>query len=121
MSYLVVDKSFTLCCLPKCLSGSQIAKKKTEEKKKSNLELFKEELKQYVFTTPIINHFVSWFIKPTSGKNDSVLLEYRRNVRKGTKERKMSLEEDMETWTYPYHDDQVKTNLSLVVEFLFQN
>uniref|UniRef100_A0A8C8M978 U2 snRNP-associated SURP motif-containing protein n=1 Tax=Oncorhynchus tshawytscha TaxID=74940 RepID=A0A8C8M978_ONCTS len=31
---------------PLCLSGPQIVKKKTEEKKKSNLELFKEELKQ---------------------------------------------------------------------------
>uniref|UniRef100_A0A674BF66 Zgc:163098 n=1 Tax=Salmo trutta TaxID=8032 RepID=A0A674BF66_SALTR len=51
---------------PICLSGLQIVKKKTEEKKKSNLELFKEELKQ-------------------------------RNVKKGTKKRKMSLEEDMET------------------------
>uniref|UniRef100_A0A674BFA6 Zgc:163098 n=1 Tax=Salmo trutta TaxID=8032 RepID=A0A674BFA6_SALTR len=33
---------------PICLSGLQIVKKKTEEKKKSNLELFKEELKQYM-------------------------------------------------------------------------
>ncbi|TSP36066.1 U2 snRNP-associated SURP motif-containing protein [Bagarius yarrelli] len=32
--------------LPCCRAESQVAKKKTEEKKKSNLELFKEELKQ---------------------------------------------------------------------------
>uniref|UniRef100_A0A4W5PA19 Zgc:163098 n=1 Tax=Hucho hucho TaxID=62062 RepID=A0A4W5PA19_9TELE len=32
--------------VPLCLPGPQIVKKKTEEKKKSNLELFKEELKQ---------------------------------------------------------------------------
>uniref|UniRef100_A0A674DZB5 Zgc:163098 n=1 Tax=Salmo trutta TaxID=8032 RepID=A0A674DZB5_SALTR len=36
----------TLFCHLICLPGPQIVKKKTEEKKKSNLELFKEELKQ---------------------------------------------------------------------------
>ncbi|XP_041707163.1 U2 snRNP-associated SURP motif-containing protein isoform X1 [Coregonus clupeaformis] len=43
---LLCIQNDTLFCPLICLPGPQIVKKKTEEKKKSNLELFKEELKQ---------------------------------------------------------------------------
>uniref|UniRef100_A0A8C7L8N4 Zgc:163098 n=1 Tax=Oncorhynchus kisutch TaxID=8019 RepID=A0A8C7L8N4_ONCKI len=46
VNHLLCIQNDTLFCPLICLSGPQIVKKKTEEKKKSNLELFKEELKQ---------------------------------------------------------------------------
>uniref|UniRef100_A0A8C8CB13 U2 snRNP-associated SURP motif-containing protein n=1 Tax=Oncorhynchus tshawytscha TaxID=74940 RepID=A0A8C8CB13_ONCTS len=46
VNHLLCIQNDTLFCPLIWLSGPQIVKKKTEEKKKSNLELFKEELKQ---------------------------------------------------------------------------
>ncbi|XP_035627794.1 U2 snRNP-associated SURP motif-containing protein-like isoform X1 [Oncorhynchus keta] len=46
VNHLLCIQNDTLFCPLICLSGPQIVKKKTDEKKKSNLELFKEELKQ---------------------------------------------------------------------------